>query len=40
MKSMRERIANGDLFTDMCEGLPEDREKGKELMYEFNHLDF
>jgi len=35
--TMRERIANGDLFTDMCEGLPEDRLKGKELTYEFNH---
>ncbi len=37
MKTMRERIANGDLFTDMCEGLPEDRLNGKELMYDFNH---
>ena len=23
--SMRERIATGKLFTDYCEGLPEDR---------------
>lgn len=30
MKTMRERIANGDLFTDMCEGLPEDRLNGKD----------
>ena len=35
--TMRERIANGQLFTDMEEGLPEDRLKGKELAYEFNH---
>jgi galactoside O-acetyltransferase len=34
---MRERIASGKLFMDMTEGLPEDRLKGKELMYEFNH---
>ena len=35
--SMRERIAKGMLFTDMCEGLPEERLRGKELMYDFNH---
>lgn len=35
--SMRERIKQGKLYTDMCEGLPEDRLRGKELMYEFNH---
>lgn len=35
--SMRERIAKGMLFTDMDEGLPEERLRGKELMYEFNH---
>src|SRR5258706_16373169 len=35
--TMRERIASGKLFTDMNEGLPEDRLRGKELMYEFNH---
>lgn len=34
--SMRERIARGMLFTDMCEGLPEERIRGKELMYDFN----
>ncbi len=27
----------GKLFTDMCEGLPEKRLRGKTLMYEFNH---
>jgi galactoside O-acetyltransferase len=35
--TMRERIASGKLFTDMVEGLPEDRLRGKELMYDFNH---
>ncbi len=35
--TQRERIASGKLFTDMCEGLPEERRRGKELMYEFNH---
>lgn len=35
--SMREKKANGMLFTDMCEGLPEERLRGKELMYDFNH---
>jgi galactoside O-acetyltransferase len=34
---MRERIAQGKLFTDMCEGLPEERLRGKELMHEFNN---
>lgn len=35
--SQRENIANGKLFTDMCEGLPEERLHAKELVYEFNH---
>lgn len=35
--TMRDRIAQGLLFTDMGEGLPEERLRGKELMYEFNH---
>lgn len=35
--SMRDRIKAGKLFTDMCEGLPQERLRGKELMYEFNH---
>ncbi len=35
--SMRDKIKAGELFTDMCEGLPEERLRGKELMYEFNH---
>lgn len=33
---MRERIENGKLFTDYCEGLPEDRMKCKKIMKEFN----
>jgi len=34
--TMRERIANGKLFTDYCEGLPEDRLQAKLRMLEFN----
>ena len=35
--SMRQRIKEGMLFTDLTEGLPEKRLQGKELMYEYNH---
>lgn len=35
--SMRERIKRGMLFTDHTEGLPEERLRGKELMYDYNH---
>lgn len=35
--SIRNRIKAGKLFTDMGEGLPQERLRGKELMYEFNH---
>ena len=35
--TMRERIANGYLFTDYCEGLPEDRVKCKKRMIAFNN---
>jgi galactoside O-acetyltransferase len=35
--TQRERIASGRLFTDMTEGLPEERLRAKERMYEFNH---
>lgn len=35
--SMRERIKKGMLFTDLTEGLPEERLRGKELMYDYNH---
>ncbi|AIQ35050.1 MULTISPECIES: DapH/DapD/GlmU-related protein [Paenibacillus] len=34
--TMRERIASGKLFTDYCEGLPEDRVKAKRRMHAFN----
>jgi len=34
--TMRERIAAGKLFTDYCEGLPEDRTSCKLKMTEFN----
>jgi galactoside O-acetyltransferase len=35
--TQRERIASGRLFTDMSEGLPEERLRAKERMYDFNH---
>lgn len=34
--TMRERIAAGKLFTDYCEGLPEDRTSCKKRMIRFN----
>ena len=34
--TMRERIASGYLFTDYCEGLPEDRVNCKKRMIAFN----
>lgn len=34
--TMRERIESGMLFTDYCEGLLEDRKRGKENMTAFN----
>ena len=34
--TMRERIVQGQLFTDECEGLPEERRRAKTLMKEFN----
>lgn len=37
--TMRERIANGQLFTDYCEGLPEDRTRCKQAMKAFNESD-
>jgi galactoside O-acetyltransferase len=36
MMTMRERIASGKLFTDYCEGLPEDRANAKRRMIAFN----
>ena len=37
--TMRQRIADGRLFTDYCEGLPEDRLAAKQRMKRFNELD-
>lgn len=34
--TMRERIKNGKLFTDYCEGLPEDRARCKRTMIKLN----
>ncbi|MGI6109292.1 MAG: DapH/DapD/GlmU-related protein [Eubacteriaceae bacterium] len=34
--SMRDRINSGKLFTDNCEGLPEDRRHAKEVLASFN----
>ena len=34
--TMRDRIMNGKLFTDMCEGLPEERADAKRRMIAFN----
>lgn len=34
--TMRERIADGKMFTDYCEGLPQDRIKCKKRMAVFN----
>lgn len=37
--TMRERIAQGKLFTDYCEGLPEDRLHCKKAMTAFNRSE-
>ena len=34
--TMHERIMQGKLFTDMCEGMPEERLQAKKLMKRFN----
>jgi maltose O-acetyltransferase len=34
--TMRERINSGKLFTDMCEGMPAERDECKRRMAEFN----
>lgn len=34
--TMKDRIRQGKLFTDMCEGMPEERLKAKQLMKKFN----
>lgn len=37
--NMHERIKNGMLFTDMCEGMPQERMLAKKLMKRFNDLE-
>ena len=37
--TMRERILAGKLFTDMCEGMPEERLMGKKRMKRFNESE-
>ena len=37
--TMHERIMTGKLFTDMCEGMPAERLRGKQLMKQFNDSD-
>ena len=34
--TMKERIRQGKLFTDMCEGMPKERTKAKKLQQKFN----
>lgn len=34
--TMKDRIRQGKLFTDMCEGMPEERLRAKQLMKKFN----
>ena len=36
--TMRERMESGKLFTDMCEGLPEERLAAKDRMLRFNTM--
>lgn len=36
--TMTERMKQGKLFTDMCEGLPKQRKKAKKLQKKFNDL--
>lgn len=35
--NMHERIASGKLFTDMCEGLPQERDDARRKMISFNN---
>ena len=37
--TMRDRMNNGQLFTDMCDGLPQRRAYAKNLMKAFNETD-
>lgn len=34
--SVRRKMEVGELYTDLCEGLPEERRAGKELAYDYN----
>ena len=33
---IRERMQNGQIYTDLEEGLPQERLYGKELVYDYN----
>lgn len=35
--TIREKMKNGMLYVDIGEGLDEEREKCKELLYDYNH---
>jgi len=37
MTTMKDRIFGGKLFTDMCEGMPEERTNAKKLQLELNN---
>lgn len=37
--TMKDRIRQGKLFTDMCEGMPEERTKAKKLQKKYNDSD-
>ncbi len=37
--TMRERIMSGKLFTDMCEGMPQERLEAKQRMKKLNDMD-
>ncbi len=37
--TMKERMKQGLLFSDMVEGMPEEKLNAKKLMYELNHAD-
>lgn len=36
--TMKERIRQGKLFTDMCEGMPKERTKAKKLQKKYNDM--
>lgn len=37
--TMKERIRQGKLFTDNCEGMPKERARAKKLQRKFNNSD-